>query len=502
VDCKDFSDCLFLSWFKPIHAARRLHFRNPTKRPVAKIGYCPFPTILLASLMDRRPPIRSVELQQVDSIAPVGGNSIAKAFKAIRKRQSFLWTVAIAFVTVGLQMAQGILLARLLHREGRGEYATAVFWSHFLMFVGLFGGLEVICRYANNTKVDPIQLRRSAIWLGIVTGLATMVFAMLGSVFLIPNDKQYMAGIACLCCVSILAQNIILIMTGVDRGSGDFRLYNLRRIFAAAALPVLIVLCMPFIHMTSGIVILLYVIGSFLTLLVYLRGIPQPFVGPTAIPTRRLLKESRPYAFSMLAADLFDRLDLMLVLWLAPIALQGDYAAMVPVVYPLIVIPSTLGMFLFNAGAKVGSAPNEQAFLKTLLALVAIQSLTVVGFWVVAQPFILLLYGDAFKSAIPLAMWLAPASAIKGIVQGLEGFLKGRGQPQASILCRIVAAVTMFTITLSLFNQFNVLAVAIAALISQIVCLVWIAWLVVYELRQSSAEADVVTTPAISEIVD
>ena len=452
--------------------------------------------------MDSRPRINPDESPGVKSRTRYGGASLANAMQAIRKRQSFLWTVAVAFATVGLQMAQGILLARLLHREGRGEYATAVFWSHFLMFVGLFGGLEVICRYANDPQVDRIQLRRSAIWLGVVTGFVTMIVAMLGSIFLIPLDKQYMAGIGCLCCVSILAQNIILIMTGVDRGSGDFRLYNLRRIFAAAALPVLIVVCLPFIKMTSGVVILLYVIGSFATLLVYMQGIPQPWTGPVAIPSNKLLKESRPYAFSMLAADLFDRLDLMLVLWLAPIALQGDYAAMVPVVYPLIVIPNTLGMFLFNAGAKSGSAPNVRAFLRTLFALVAVQTLTVVGFWIVARPFILLLYGDAFETAIPLAMWLAPASAIKGIVQGLESFLKGRGRPQASILCRVVAAATMFTITLLLFKQFDVVSVAMAALVSQVLCLLWIAWLVIYELRKSSLEMDVVDVPSLSEIID
>ncbi len=452
--------------------------------------------------MDSRPQNHPDESQALADNSRTGHSSIAKAIEAIRKRQSFIWTVAIAFATVGLQMGQGILLARLLHREGRGEYATAVFWSHFLMFVGLFGGLEVICRYANNATIDRILLRRSAIWLGVATGLVTMILAMLGSIFLIPHDKQYMAGIGCLCGLSILAQNIILIMTGVDRGTGNFRLYNYRRIFAAAALPVLIVICMPFIQMTPGIVILLYVIGSYVTLLVYLQGIPQPLTGPTAFPTKRLLKESRPYAFSMFAADLFDRLDLMLVLWLAPIALQGDYAAMVPVVYPLVVIPNTLGMFLFNAGAKVGSAPNKQALFRTLLALVAVQTVMVVGFWIVAKPLILLLYRADFEPAIPLALWLAPASGVKGIVQCLEGFLKGRGRPQASILCRIVAAATMIVMTLVLFQHYSVQAVAMAALVSQILCFMWIAWLVCYELRKSKEDADLISSPAVSDIID
>jgi enterobacterial common antigen flippase len=452
--------------------------------------------------MDKRHPKNLLESETSFPSESTGRSLLAKIFQRIQAKQAFLWTVAIAFATVGLQMSQGILLARLLHREGRGEYATAVFWSHFLMFVGLFGGLEVICRYANDPKIDRLALRRSAIWLGIVTGLVTMVLAMLGSLFLIPQAKQYMAGIGCLCSLSVLAQNIVLIMTGVDRGSGDFRLYNLRRVFAAAALPVLVILCMPFISMTPGIVILLYVVGSFLTLLVYLQGIPHPLFGAVAVPSAKLLRESRPYAFSALAGDLFDRLDLLLVLWLAPIALQGDYAAMVPIVYPLIVIPNTLGMFLFNAGATKGASPNEQAFLKTLVGLVGVQAITVVGFWLVAKPFILLLYGDAFLAAIPLAMWLAPASAIKGIVQGLEGFLKGRGRPKATIICRLFAAVTMIIITLMYFERLSVISVAIAALISQIVCLVWVIWLVLKELRALQDSTETMHGPVASHIID
>lgn len=418
-----------------------------------------------------------------ESHAAIEASVPARLWQLVSRRRSFLSTVSVAFATVGLQLAQGILLARLLGPHGRGEYATAVFWSHFLMFIGLFGGIELICRYANDNSYDRQQLRRSALWLGIVTGVATTVLAMLGSIFLIPSSKSYMAAIGCLCSLSVLAQNVILIMTGVDRGSGAFGLYNLRRIFAAAALPVLILVCYPFMAMNVGIVCLLYVIGSYITMWVCLKGVDHPLTGPTAVPTRRLLKEARPYALSMLAADLFERLDLCLVLWLAPIVSQGYYATMVPVVYPLIVIPNTLGMYLFNTGAKTDSTLSESHFLKTLLGLLGVQTMMVIGFWIVIRPFIVTFYGPEFDAAVAVAMWLAPASAIKGIVQGLESFLRGRGRPQASILCRVVAAGVLVVVTLALFGRYDIQAVAMAALASQLVCLLWIGFLVLRDVR-------------------
>ena len=42
-----------------------------------------------------------------------------------RQRWQFVYTVGVAFAIVVLQMAQGILLARLLGAVGRGEYAVS-----------------------------------------------------------------------------------------------------------------------------------------------------------------------------------------------------------------------------------------------------------------------------------------------------------------------------------------------------------------------------------------
>ena len=63
-------------------------------------------------------------------------------------RLKFVWTVGFAFAIVALQLGQGVLLARLLGPQGRGEYATAVLYVQMLLYIGLLGGLEVVCRYA------------------------------------------------------------------------------------------------------------------------------------------------------------------------------------------------------------------------------------------------------------------------------------------------------------------------------------------------------------------
>ncbi len=75
--------------------------------------------------------------------------------------------------------------------------------------------------------------------------------------------------------------------------------------------------------------------------------------------TWKLFGEGRPYALSMLATDLLERFDLLLFMWLTSLIVQGYYSAMLPVAFPLTVIPNTLGIFLFNAGAREGEGTDQ-----------------------------------------------------------------------------------------------------------------------------------------------
>ncbi|MEM0925298.1 MAG: hypothetical protein AAGJ83_04610, partial [Planctomycetota bacterium] len=113
-----------------------------------------------------------------------------------RLATQFVGSVGVAFAIVGLQMGQGILLARLLGPVGRGEYATAVFLVQMLLYVGLLGGLEVICRHAAQAEIQLAQLRRAALWLGLTTGAITTAAALGLSFVGIPAEKQYLIPLA------------------------------------------------------------------------------------------------------------------------------------------------------------------------------------------------------------------------------------------------------------------------------------------------------------------
>jgi O-antigen/teichoic acid export membrane protein len=438
---------------------------------------------------DSAAPIASSDIDQVEiesdascvpSDTPAGSN-----------RLKFVWTVGFAFAIVALQLGQGILLARLLGPEGRGAYATAVLYVQMLLYIGLLGGLEVVCRYAADKSIDQQKLRRAALWLGLTTGTITTLIVVGLNFVALPEAKKSLLPIALICALSLVGQHVMLIMTAVDRGSGEFSKYNLRRFIAAAAFPALLLGAALLVEMTVMMAGVLFVIASLISMIACVIGVHQPLSGPRAIPTKQLLKESRPYGFSMFVTDLFERLDLLLVLWLAPLVDQGLYAAMVPAAYPLTVIPNTLGLFLFNAGADKHKQLTRSHVHRILGSSIAVQALTTVVFMLLIGPLVVLVYGQDFAPAIEFVLWLAPASAIKGILQGLDSYLKGRGRPLAPIRARGSAMLVMLVTAMVLVPPFGTVAIAMAALAGQVVCLIWLSAIVYADVRPNGEKTDI-----------
>lgn len=411
-----------------------------------------------------------------NEISETGRDSRSKEKSRLAKQ--FISTVGVAFLIVVLQMGQGILLARTLGPVGRGEYATAMFFVQLLLYVGLFGGLEVICRHAAEDKIDPNRLRRAALKLGLVTGSVTTVLAILLNSVALPAEKQFLIPLACLCSLSLIGQQVVLIMTGVDRGQGKFGAYNVRRVIAAATFPVLLLIT----ELAIGVSLLracgLFVVASTLSMLTCLYGVRTPLGGPSEPKVASLLRESRPYAYSTFATDLFERLDLLLILWIAGLRDQGYYAAMVPVVYPLTVIPNTMGLFLFNAGADTTKRLKATDVNRILGSSLAVQAASTIVFMLLIATVIGWLYGEAFLPAIHFAYWLAPVAAIKGILQGLDSYVKGRGKPLAAIRCRVTAMVLMVVVAITLEPSLGAISVAIAALAGQVISFVWLSAIV------------------------
>ena len=139
--------------------------------------------------------------------------------------------------------------------------------------------------------------------------------------------------------------------------------------------------------------------------------------GPVSPRPARLIREGFPYLFSVVAADLFARLDVFLILWLASFAVQGYYAAAVPAANLLIVAPNALALFAFNAGAASGPARSLRQVLAAAAGVAAFQTLAAVAFAALLPALIGLVFGRDFLGQCRWPTPL-PAYALNGCAGG------------------------------------------------------------------------------------
>ena len=109
-------------------------------------------------------------------------------------------TLVVGFATFGLFAVQGILLARILGPEGRGEFAAIVAFPQMLLYLGLLGAAEIFARRAAQLPegCSDTPLRLLAIRYGLATGLVFGLVCCLLAMVAMPQEKRYLAPMAML----------------------------------------------------------------------------------------------------------------------------------------------------------------------------------------------------------------------------------------------------------------------------------------------------------------
>jgi antigen flippase len=392
-------------------------------------------------------------------------------------------TVATSFVLFGMLTVQGVLLARMLGPAGRGEYATAVFYTQTLMYVGMLGTQHAVARWSARRKTDAQRLLDTTRQLGLLTGLATMAVVTLLAYFVLPADKQSLAPLCVLCACFLPLEHVRQLWLGVDHGRGDFRQYNYSRLAGGLTFPTMLGLAWAWgansVLMASALFATAPLVGLF-----YQRALHAREESPTADTKRptvqRLLVRGRPYAWAVLVSDICDRLDIFLFLWLTSFTAQGYYAAAVPSANLLLVIPIALALFAFNAGASRDHRPTRGKILKCSAAIFAVQLFATIAYAIVLEPLMILVFGADFRGAVPLTLALLPAYGVAGCGRIAEAFLQGRNKAIWGVYSRLMGAVTMGMFISVTFGRWAEMSIPLGALAGYLVStsILWTAVLI------------------------
>jgi enterobacterial common antigen flippase len=367
--------------------------------------------------------------------------------------QTLLTTIAIQ--VVGL--ATGVVIARLLGVEGRGELTTIVLWS---LAVAQLGDLGLPLATAYQAARDGRRVHALVANAVVLTAGQWVVLAALGSLAINlalggGHDRRLvtMALLFLLCHLPLYLLERYL--TAVTQGTGDFRWFNLIRLSTpvgqGAGLLALVVLDNVTVAAVAASILGANLLAAAVAVLACRRllrrsGRPRPR------PDLALARESIAYGVRGHLGNLTPvdtmRLDLLVVTAVLGTVDAGLYSVAASAAVIVRTHATALGMVVMPAVAAGRDRAGQHQVLASFTRLTLLLSVAAaVVVWVFARPLVAAVYGQAFVPAIPalriLVLGIVAASLRQVVGDGLRGLGKPLGATVSEMASWVVGAAAL-----------------------------------------------------------
>ena len=109
---------------------------------------------------------------------------------------------------------------------------------------------------------------------------------------------------------------------------------------------------------------------------------------------------------------------------------------------------------------------------------------------------IITFFKEPYRPAIPFALWLLPACAIKGYLQAVDGYLKGRDKPLVGVWARFLSIFLMLGFVALVYSgmiqgpEQKLLCIPMAACLGQAISMVIISIAVIQDTIERNSDFD------------
>lgn len=406
-----------------------------------------------------------------------------------------------AFITLGTQvciqsigLVTGILVARFLGPEGRGELAAVIVWVSLIAYLGNLG-LPAACTYA--AARDPGRVRAFIgngfiamlmQWpLLVVAGLLVLHQALSGQ-----TDLTQRLAVAYLC-VYIPLNLLALYANATQQGLGHYAGFNAVR------------LCVPLSYLaglgalvwldrfTVAGVLAANLFSNFATLLLAL-GLLLPYARATTgrrwidLPA---LKQDLRYGLSahlgMLQPFTGLQLDVLMLTLLLPAHDLGLYMAALAGAGLIRAQGVALGMIAMPEVARLSGHRDQLRIIARFAGYTALlggATTFVLVCW--AQPLVAVVYGSAFEGAVGALQLLALGALAASLNRVLADGLRGMGRPLGSTVAELASLAVGVPAILVLAPSGGAQGAALAAALASVAALAVTLWLL---LRPRAVDA-------------
>lgn len=393
-----------------------------------------------------------------------------------------LKTMAFSMAILFINMATGMVTARLLGPEGRGLQTAMILWPQFLAFASTFGIHTALLYHMKKNPELESDLYYASLWLSLCAGavcVATGLFLIPAwlEADAVPVAQWLMAGTPFML--------IFFMHNALFRGREEFHLFNrMRYLVPLLTLAALLLLAMADrLTPTSSAIVYIapYVPVTMLAMVRAIRVYRRPVFSGMLSTCKKVLA----YGFGAYGIDLLGNLilyidQIILINLLAPGPL-GLYVVAVSLSRVTAIFSSSIIMVLYP---KASSLPPKDAALLTLriFKLSLIAALAFVSVFMVAAPLMIhLLYGERFAESTDVFRLLVLEVVLSGAALVLAQAFMAVGKPFVVTVSQAIGVLLVIPLMYFLVPEYGVIGAGWALLLPSIIRLLYVA--AVFEWR-------------------
>lgn len=373
-------------------------------------------------------------------------------------------SAAANLVRAATGFAAGIIVARSLGPDGRGQFAfvtTAVALGVLVTNLGVTNGL-VEARAKRDRSIASLYGAAGCIGVGVGSAAAAvflLAYLLLGDPLFTDIPRSAALWVTALVPVSLTLQH----WTAVGYIDSRVREFNLASLAGSVFFLISVAAMAALAHLDLSSTVSLWGVSVLVPIVLVVRRRHLDFGLQARAAARDVLRFGSRVNVATLATVITWRLDVFLVQWLRGSEELGFYAVAVSVAEALLIL---------GTAARVSLVPSqsrpEREGLQMLLArvsrLMAFGSLLIACSAVLlAKPLVLGLYGEEFRPAVAAVVWLVPGIGAL-VVQGpLADFLLTEGRIAGVTVAALTALVLNVALDVLFLPRFGFVVASMAS---------------------------------------
>jgi len=389
--------------------------------------------------------------------------------KIFRKWRNEVLTSGRAGITKALNALVGIITARLLLSEGKGELTTVLLWPNIFQGFGAFGLPHAVVYYTGLKKQNLEAVVGSTILIGIFQGLLIGIVGYLSVPLII---TQYKIEIVRLTQTVFLCVPIFYIsgyFLRILHGVGEFGVWNSIKIADKSVYASGVVLLWLNEVVSVQFVVYAYLLSSVVVLILGSISLANKVEWPRIdFPLiAQMLRYGGKNYLASLTGQANSRLDQALISAFLPARQLGLYRVAVSSSRTIRIVNTGIKEVLFSKTSRAETATEGTLeIFRSLRTSGLVLSLSAAAL-AIALPFLIpIAFGSEFEESVLAAEILLAAMVFWGMKQTLYNGIRGQGRPEVLFYAEAVGSVITGVGLYVLLQWMGIEGAAIASLLA------------------------------------